>query len=186
MVILSHLENEAKRIARIVGPSGFGKSRFAYEIFNQLDSQSGQIENAAMVYAKYAGDDQIRMLALEISWLPIIFGENDDLTWHPALQDYVTAYHSIPGVLDVLKFRLITRTLIEAHSVELSLIIQMLEKWIMLPEPALKTWAEEQMLSLKSTLFEARRDDEEMMVRINRQYGILTKAVHEVNRWRFR
>jgi len=57
-----------KTALRIAGPSGFGKSRFAYELFNRRTTPPDEIENAAVIYAdlSIAGDD-VAKLALEIA-----------------------------------------------------------------------------------------------------------------------
>jgi len=57
-----------KTALRIAGPSGFGKSRFAYELFNRRTNPPDEIENAALIYAdlSIAGDD-VAKLALEIA-----------------------------------------------------------------------------------------------------------------------
>ena len=53
---------------RVAGPSGFGKSRFVYELFNRRTTPPDEIENAALIYAdlSIAGDD-VAKLALEIA-----------------------------------------------------------------------------------------------------------------------
>jgi hypothetical protein len=65
--VFKHLAQD-KVALRIVGPSGFGKSRFAYELFNRLGTVAGESENAAVIYADltFAGDE-IPKLALELA-----------------------------------------------------------------------------------------------------------------------
>jgi hypothetical protein len=64
---LKHL-SEDHRILRIVGPSGFGKSRFAYELFNEQNATADMIDRAAVIYADLpiVGDEAAK-LALEIA-----------------------------------------------------------------------------------------------------------------------
>lgn len=55
-------------VVRIAGPSGFGKSRFAYEMLNSASSLSGEAENASVIYADYSViGDEVLKLALEIA-----------------------------------------------------------------------------------------------------------------------
>lgn len=65
--VLKHLAQD-KVALRIVGPSGFGKTRFAYELFNRLGTVAGATENAAMIYAnRMVVGDEIPKLALELA-----------------------------------------------------------------------------------------------------------------------
>jgi hypothetical protein len=65
--VLKHLSQD-HAIVRIAGPSGFGKSRFAYELFNRETAIADQIAAVALVYADFpiAGDETLK-LALEIA-----------------------------------------------------------------------------------------------------------------------
>ena len=64
---LRHL-SEDKVAARIAGPSGFGKTRFAYELFNRRASGLDEIETAAVIFVDFSiGSDEILKLALEIA-----------------------------------------------------------------------------------------------------------------------
>lgn len=59
---------EDKVAVRIVGPSGFGKSRFAYEIFNRRATSTDEIENAAVIYTDLTiAGDEVPKLALELA-----------------------------------------------------------------------------------------------------------------------
>ncbi|MGH9908348.1 MAG: hypothetical protein ACRD8U_22520, partial [Pyrinomonadaceae bacterium] len=53
---------------RIAGPSGFGKSRFVYEVFNRHTTLADQVDNAIVIYADFSivGDEAAK-LALEIA-----------------------------------------------------------------------------------------------------------------------
>lgn len=64
---LRFLAND-KVALRIVGPSGFGKSRFAFEVFNRQATAFDEIERATLIYADLAvvGDETAK-LALEIA-----------------------------------------------------------------------------------------------------------------------
>ena len=64
---LRHLSND-QRIVRIVGPSGFGKSRFTCELFNRQRAVADQIGATAVIYAELpiVGDEAPK-LALEIA-----------------------------------------------------------------------------------------------------------------------
>ncbi|PKN63133.1 MAG: hypothetical protein CVU57_20940 [Deltaproteobacteria bacterium HGW-Deltaproteobacteria-15] len=57
-----------KGTLRIAGPSGFGKSRFAFELFNGRRNLSDEIEKTSVIYADVAivGDEALK-LALEIA-----------------------------------------------------------------------------------------------------------------------
>ncbi len=60
--------SEDHAVVRIVGPSGFGKSRFAYELFNGQDAVADQIDTAAVIYADLPiVGDEVAKLALEIA-----------------------------------------------------------------------------------------------------------------------
>lgn len=64
---LKHL-SEDHGILRIVGPSGFGKSRFAYELFNKRNAVADQINTSALIYADLPiVGDEVAKLALEIA-----------------------------------------------------------------------------------------------------------------------
>jgi hypothetical protein len=64
---LKHLSQD-HGILRIVGPSGFGKSRFAYELFNNRNAVTDQIDIAAVIYADLSiVGDEVAKLALEIA-----------------------------------------------------------------------------------------------------------------------
>jgi hypothetical protein len=53
---------------RIVGPSGFGKSRFAFEMFNGRATVSDEIESTSVIYADLSVvGDEVAKLALEIA-----------------------------------------------------------------------------------------------------------------------
>ncbi len=64
---LSHLSQD-RRILRIVGPSGFGKSRFAYQMLSQKLDVVDEIIGSSVIYADYSivGDECVK-LALEIA-----------------------------------------------------------------------------------------------------------------------
>lgn len=65
--MLKHL-TEDRRILRIAGPSGFGKSRVVYEIFNRRRNTADEADAGAVVYADYSiVGDEVLKLALEIS-----------------------------------------------------------------------------------------------------------------------
>ena len=57
-----------ERKIRVVGPSGFGKSRFAYEILNEGPTVAEQALTRSVIYADYSvvGDEALK-LALEIA-----------------------------------------------------------------------------------------------------------------------
>ncbi|MFP2903499.1 hypothetical protein ACLESD_00165 [Pyxidicoccus sp. 3LFB2] len=65
---LKHLA-EDKAALRITGPSGFGKSRFAFQLFNRDKTASEGIEGVSLIYADatIAGDESIKQLALDIA-----------------------------------------------------------------------------------------------------------------------
>jgi hypothetical protein len=64
---ITHL-SEDHAVVRIVGPSGFGKSRFAYELFDGQDAVADQIDTAAVIYADLPiVRDEVAKLALEIA-----------------------------------------------------------------------------------------------------------------------
>ena len=53
---------------RIAGPSGFGKSRFAFEIFNQQAALAEELERTAVIYADHEiVRDEVTKLSLEIA-----------------------------------------------------------------------------------------------------------------------
>ena len=57
---------DPKAIVRIYGPSGFGKSRFVYEVLNNSDSVSDEINTASVVHCDGSiSGDEIVKLALE-------------------------------------------------------------------------------------------------------------------------
>ena len=65
--ILERLDEDQQSV-RLAGPSGFGKTRFAYEIFNRGDTLAGQVDTASVIYADYAiVGDEVQKLALEIA-----------------------------------------------------------------------------------------------------------------------
>jgi hypothetical protein len=66
-VVLTWLE-PGQRCVRISGPSGFGKTRFAYEIFSRSSTLASEADNAALVYADHTivGDEATK-LAMEIA-----------------------------------------------------------------------------------------------------------------------
>lgn len=64
---LKYLSDD-RAILRIYGPSGFGKSRFAYELFNATESDSDEIDNANVIYADCGVvDAELFKLAQEIA-----------------------------------------------------------------------------------------------------------------------
>lgn len=64
---LDFLEQDHAAV-RIAGPSGFGKSRFAYEMLKATSSLSNGAENASVIYADYSVvRDEVLKLALEIA-----------------------------------------------------------------------------------------------------------------------
>ena len=72
--------SEDRAILRIVGPSGFGKSRFIYELFNGQDAIADHIDATAVIYSLLPiVGDEVAKLALEVSdaaW-PAIFVVDD-------------------------------------------------------------------------------------------------------------
>jgi hypothetical protein len=65
--LLNQLEEDQQSV-RIAGPSGYGKSRFAYEVFNRAGTLAGQVDTATMIYADYSiVGDEVAMLAMEIA-----------------------------------------------------------------------------------------------------------------------
>lgn len=55
-------------ILRIVGPSGFGKSRFTYEMFNRQSRVLDDVDRAVVIYADLViAGDEVAKLALEIA-----------------------------------------------------------------------------------------------------------------------
>ncbi|MCZ6773637.1 MAG: hypothetical protein O7G83_16890 [Proteobacteria bacterium] len=64
---MNHL-SEDQRILRVVGPSGFGKSRFAYELFNHRTEPADEIDSVGVIYADHSiVGDEVAKLALEIA-----------------------------------------------------------------------------------------------------------------------
>ncbi|MGC4098229.1 MAG: hypothetical protein QM706_14035 [Nitrospira sp.] len=64
---LDWLEKD-RAVLRIAGPSGFGKSRFAYEMFKQQGDVSGEVARTVVIYADIAiVKDEVAKLALEIA-----------------------------------------------------------------------------------------------------------------------
>lgn len=67
VAILEQLSKEQKSV-RIAGPSGFGKSRFVYEVFNRRAVLADQADNTAVIYADHSiVGDELAKLALEIA-----------------------------------------------------------------------------------------------------------------------
>jgi hypothetical protein len=65
--VLKQIAEEQQNV-RIAGPSGFGKSRFLYEVFNRRTTIGEQADNAAVIYADYSiVGDEVAKLALEIA-----------------------------------------------------------------------------------------------------------------------
>jgi hypothetical protein len=65
--VLKHLCQD-HAVVRIVGPSGFGKSRFVYELFNGRVAVANQIDTAAVIYADWPiVGDEVAKLALDIA-----------------------------------------------------------------------------------------------------------------------
>lgn len=65
--ISQRLEREHQSI-RISGPSGFGKSRFTFEVFNQNHSVADQLYRALVIYADHSiVGNEVAKLALEIA-----------------------------------------------------------------------------------------------------------------------
>jgi hypothetical protein len=65
--VLKQIAKEQQSV-RIAGPSGFGKSRFLYEVFNGRTTIGEQADNAAVIYADYSiVGDEVGKLALEIA-----------------------------------------------------------------------------------------------------------------------
>ncbi|MCS6292671.1 MAG: hypothetical protein H8J66_06305 [Nitrospira sp.] len=64
---LGHLAKD-KAVLRIAGPSGFGKTRFAFELFNRQELLSDELDRAAVIYAdlRIVGEE-VGKLALEIA-----------------------------------------------------------------------------------------------------------------------
>jgi hypothetical protein len=61
------LANEGQCI-RIAGPSGFGKSRFVYEVFGRTRTIADQVDRVSVIYADHSiVGDEIPKLALEIA-----------------------------------------------------------------------------------------------------------------------
>jgi hypothetical protein len=59
---------EDKVALRVAGPSGFGKSRFVYELFNWHKTMAEETENAAVIYVDLSiAGDTVLQLALELS-----------------------------------------------------------------------------------------------------------------------
>lgn len=65
--VLDWLET-GQHCVRIAGPSGFGKTRFAFEVFNRPTTVAGEVDNAGIIYADYtAVGDEVAKLAMEIA-----------------------------------------------------------------------------------------------------------------------
>ena len=65
--VLKTLE-DGQQSVRLVGPSGFGKSRFAYELFNRRGTLADEVDTATIIYADYSVvGDEVARLALEIA-----------------------------------------------------------------------------------------------------------------------
>jgi len=57
-----------KAVMRVAGPSGFGKSRFVFELFNQQGSLSEELDRTAVIYADLMTvGDELAKLTLEIA-----------------------------------------------------------------------------------------------------------------------
>ena len=64
---LEHLAKD-KAVLRISGPSGFGKSRFVFELFNRQGLLSDELDRSAVIYADLGiVGDEVGKLALEIA-----------------------------------------------------------------------------------------------------------------------
>jgi hypothetical protein len=65
--VLQKLQEDEQSV-RLVGPSGFGKSRVAYEIFNRHAALADEVDTASVIYADYSVvGDEVAKLALEIA-----------------------------------------------------------------------------------------------------------------------
>ena len=65
--VLEQLSKEQQSV-RVAGPSGFGKSRFIYEVFNRRATIADQADNTAVIYADHSiVGDEVARLALEIA-----------------------------------------------------------------------------------------------------------------------
>jgi len=65
--VRTHLAEDGIAV-RIAGPSGFGKSRFAYEVFNRSPELADEIESACLIHADLSiTGDEVTKLALEIA-----------------------------------------------------------------------------------------------------------------------
>lgn len=65
--ILKQLSKE-KQSVRIAGPSGFGKSRFVYELFSRHAVLADQVDNVGIIYADHSiVGDEVAKLAFEIA-----------------------------------------------------------------------------------------------------------------------
>ena len=66
-IALNYLSKD-QAVLRLAGPSGFGKSRFAFELFNRREALSDEIDRTSVIYAdlQIAGDE-VGKLTLEIA-----------------------------------------------------------------------------------------------------------------------
>lgn len=66
-IALDYLSKD-QAVLRIAGPSGFGKSRFSFELFNRRKALSDEFDRTAVIYADLQiSGDEIGKLALEIA-----------------------------------------------------------------------------------------------------------------------
>ncbi|MDR6808853.1 hypothetical protein J2Y45_006066 [Dyadobacter sp. BE34] len=120
---------------------------------------------AKETYMRWVEQDLDTRAKWVIAWLPIISKVDSDITWHPATESYVRTYHSHSGVLEALKYRLVSRTLIEPHNVHPSSLLPMLKKWQEIPEIKLQVWAGKQITEIQRAIEEEQKDVDERMVR---------------------
>jgi hypothetical protein len=120
----------------------------------------------AELYLEWAREDPPRRGPVVMNWLPIaIRSEGGDLSWHPALENFIAEFGDQGGVLAALSARLHPRSWSGSLAIHLRPQLKLLESWFTHARREVRQWARDQIDRTNTQIEEERRRSDDDHVR---------------------
>jgi hypothetical protein len=120
----------------------------------------------AELYLEWAREDPPRRAPVVMNWLPIAMrGEGGDLSWHPALENFMAEFGDQRGVLGALSARLHPRSWSGSLAVHLEPQLRLLESWFTHPRREVRQWVRDQIDRTNTQIEEETRRSDDDYVR---------------------
>jgi hypothetical protein len=123
-------------------------------------------ELPADLYMEWARKDASRRASLVVEWLPIATkAEDGSLSWHPALQDFISEFGNRDHVLAALSGRLRPRSWSGSLVPRLESQLKLLDSWREHARTEVRKWARHEINKIHAQIEDEQRSDDEHIVR---------------------